>query len=123
MEVDEVMTKKINPFIYWLPRILSAIYILFLSLFSLDGFSPELSLWETLVGLFIHNIPQLILLVILIAAWRYEIVGGIGFIAVGLFYLAMISRHELWSAAAIIAGPALLIGVLFIINWIQKRKL
>lgn len=54
------MTKKINRFVYWLPRILSIIFILFLSLFSLDVISPELSFWEILVGLFMHNIPQLI---------------------------------------------------------------
>ncbi len=117
------MENKNNRFMFWAPRVLSIIFILFLSLFSLDVISPELSFWEILVGLFMHNIPQLILLVILIAAWRYEIIGGIGFIAAGLFYLAMISRHELWSAALIIAGPALLIGVLFIINWFEKRKL
>ena len=124
------MEKKINKFIYWTPRILSIIFICFLALFSLDVISPELSFWQIVVGLFMHNIPVFILLVILLISWKHEIVGGIVFILAGILYVAMISMNifrnsfewymVIWILT--IAGPAFFIGILFIINWLKKRN-
>lgn len=119
------MKEKINKSIYWTPRILGIIFILFLMIFSLDIFQPGLTAWQIAVGLFMHNIPTLLLLLSLIISWRYEIVGGVAFILAGLVYvllLAMNPKFEwfmlFWSA--IIAGQAFLVGILFIINWREK---
>src|SRR3989344_7951437 len=105
------MKKKINKYIYWAPRILSIIFILFLMLFSLDIFEMNLNFWGTLLGLFMHNIPALILLVIVIISWKREIVGGIAFILAGLIYITLLLVNilkdpSLWSL--IIAGPSFL---------------
>jgi len=122
--------KKINKFIYWAPRILSIIFILFLAMFSLDIFDMKLDFWGTVLGLFMHNIPALILLVILLISWKHEIVGGITFISAGILYIMIILTNTLKSSfewymvsySLIIAGPALLIGILFIINWLKKKN-
>ena len=116
-----------NKFIYWTPRILSIIFILFLALFSLDVFSPGLSYWQIAVGLFMHNIPALVLLVVLLISWKYEIVGGIAFILAGLLYifLLLIKPRLEWYMlfwALQISGPAFLIGILFIIGWFKKKN-
>lgn len=124
------MEKKINRFIYWTPRIVSIIFILFLAMFSLDIFGQGYSFWETVVGLFMHNIPVFISLIILLISWKYEIVGGIAFISAGLLYVVMIIMNALqgsfeWymlSWILTIAGPAFFIGVLFIVNWIKKHN-
>ena len=84
------MRKKINKFIFWTPRILSTVFILFLMLFSLDVFDMKSGFWGTIVGLFMHNLPSLLLLIILIISWKYEIVGGIAFILVGILYIVNI---------------------------------
>jgi hypothetical protein len=123
------MEQKINKYIYWTPRILSIIFICFLALFSLDVISPELSFWQIAVGLFMHNIPVFILLAFLIISWKREIVGGVAFISAGILYIVMILMNILrnsfeWymvSWILTIAGPAFLIGILFIINW-RKRQ-
>ena len=124
------MEKKINKFIYWTPRILSIIFICFLALFSLDVISPELSFWQIVVGLFMHNIPVFILLIVLLISWKHEIVGGVVFILAGTLYVVMMLMNILrnsfeWYMASwilTIAGPAFLIGILFIINWLKKRN-
>jgi hypothetical protein len=120
------MEDKINKFIYWTPRILSIIFIVFLSLFSLDVFDMKLSFWETALGLFMHNIPVIFLLIVLLISWKREIIGGIVFTLAGIFYGVMMSRDSLEggmvSAILVIAVPALVIGILFIINWLKKRK-
>lgn len=124
------MTKKINKYIYWTPRILAIIFILFLALFSLDVISPEFTLLQIAVGLFMHNIPVFILLAVLLISWKYEIVGGVVFILAGVLYTAMILMNGLrhppdgfvLMSLLIIAGPAFLIGILFMTNWFQKDK-
>lgn len=121
------MAKKINRFLYWTPRVLSIIFILFLAMFSLDVFEGHYGFWGTILGLFMHNIPSLVLLIVLIISWRYEIVGGIVFILAGLLYVIMATRRTLeWHTALCwsltIAGPAFLIGILFMINWFKKKQ-
>jgi hypothetical protein len=121
------MTKKVSGFIYWTPRILSILFICFIAMFSLDVISPELSFGQIVIGLLMHNIPTLILLIILIISWKYEIFGGIAFLLAGFFYIIFTARSETawyialsWSLT--IAGPAFLIGILFLVNWFKKQQ-
>ncbi|MBU1953576.1 hypothetical protein KKH03_01225, partial [Patescibacteria group bacterium] len=86
-------------------------------LFSLDVFEENLSFWEIALGLFIHNIPALILLIIVIISWKHELVGTIGFILAGIFYILLIFIGKVlmngfdWLIAlnwsGMIAGPAI----------------
>jgi hypothetical protein len=121
------MKKNINKFIYWTPRILGIIFILFLMMFSLDIFQPGLTVWQIIIGLFMHNIPALILLIFLIISWKHEIVGGIVFILAGLLYIFLLATSShfewymlIWSLT--ISGPAFLVGILFLINWFKKKN-
>lgn len=124
------MAKKKNDSIYWAPRILSICFILFLCLFSLDMISPELTLQQILIGLFMHNIPVFILTAVLIISWKYEIVGGIIFILAGLVYAINMLTHALRAGpegfplapVLLIAGPAFVIGFLFLRAWLRKRR-
>lgn len=119
--------------IYWLPRILSILFILFLSLFSLDIFDSCNSFLSCVLGLFIHNIPSIILIVLLIVAWKYDIIGGIVFISAGILYMIILLTanilnnpdFELYmlSWSLIISGPAFVIGILWILSWKNKKKI
>lgn len=128
--------KKISRFLYWVPRILSILFILFLALFSLDVFDGNYGFWGTMLALFMHNIPSLILLVVLLIAWRHEWVGGVVYILAGIAFIILTAVRVLhstpppgesigWPAfiipSLIIAGPALLVGILFFVNWHKKR--
>jgi hypothetical protein len=121
--------RKVGKFIYWTPRILSILFILFLALMSLDIFGNNYTFWETIIGLFMHNLPSLILLVILIISWKHEIVGGIAFILAGFLYIGFILKNIIstgfeWymlSWTIQISGIAFLIGYLWILNWKKKR--
>jgi hypothetical protein len=118
---------KINKFIFWTPRILAIIFLLFLALFSLDVFGNGLSFWQTVVAFLMHNIPVFVLLIVLLISWKHEIVGGIAFILAGLLYVALIlinKPFEWYLLAWIIqiSGVAFFIGVLFLVGWFRKRK-
>lgn len=119
---------QVNKYRVWTPRILSIAFILFLMMFSLDVFEPGLSAGEIALGLFMHNIPALILLAVVVISWKREIVGGIVFIIVGILFtvrmLATMTMNQFeldGLSQLIIAGPAFLIGILFILNWLKKR--
>ena len=118
---------KVSKFVYWTPRVLSIIFLAFLALFSLDVFDAELNFWQTLLALFMHNIPVLVLLSVLIISWKREIVGAIVFILAGILYaiLAISGADNLLMVLAWIAqisGVAFIIGGFFLANWLKKRK-
>jgi hypothetical protein len=122
-----LMAKKVNKYIYWIPRIFSILFIMFLTLFSLDVFDLNLGFWGTILAFLIHSIPSIVLTIILIIAWRYELVGGIAFILAALAYIILLIvsavRSGQWFRLAwsmTIAGPAFAIGILYLIGWKQK---
>ena len=118
--------------LFWLPRILSMVFISFLTMFSLDVFEPGLSFREILLGLIMHNIPSIIMILVLVIAWKWDLVGAISYFAVALIYLGLVTFNVInaelkwylaisWSMT--IAGPAALIGVLYLIGWLKKRSI
>ena len=125
------MENNISKSLYWTPRILSIIFLLFLAMFSLDVFEMGLTAWQIAIGLFMHNIPVFILAIILWISWKHEIVGGIVYILAGTSYIILtitgaITSQLPWyialSRSLILAGPAFLIGILFLIGWFKKNK-
>jgi len=125
-----MVKKRVSKFLYWSPRILAVIFILFLFLFSLDIFDMHLGFWGTVLGLIMHNIPSLILLGVLLISWKkHEIVGGIAFILAGVAYFLIVLINTLRGSSGelsqlfwvlLISGPAILIGILFLINWFKE---
>lgn len=118
-------------FLYWLPRILCILVIAFISMFALDSFNPALSLGQQLLAFLIHMIPSLVLIILLIIAWKWELVGSIIFTLIGLGASPFIFIHNynmnnsvLMSLGIIgvITFPFILIGVLFFINYKKHRK-
>lgn len=123
------MMRNYRNILYWAPRILCILAILFISLFALDSFSPELSIWQQLGGFFIHLIPSYILLAILLVAWKWEYIGGLIFIFIGLIFSPIIFfhnyniNHSIWVSLGIIMSitfPFIVVGILFI--WSHKMK-
>jgi hypothetical protein len=116
----------------WLPRILSIAAILFISIFSLDVFSPGTPFWQQIGGFFIHNIPSFILLGILILAWNHEFSGGIGFIITGIIMSILIfimnykrTGSDLGQSllvVALIGIPIIVVGILFLFSYYIKKK-
>ena len=116
---------------YWLPRVLCILAILFISLFALDSFSPELTIWQQLGAFFIHLIPSFILLAFLLVAWKWELIGGIIFMVIGLGFSPLIfihnykMNHSVGMSLGIITAitiPFVVVGLLFLISNRLKKK-
>src|SRR5271165_6509334 len=117
------MRSKSKWLLYWAPRILTILFAMFISIFALDVFDEHLPFWSLVLALFMHLVPTFIMLVVLALAWKREWVGGLGFVALGMLYLYMFGGRFPWFTYALIAGPAFLIGTLFVLNWIFRNEL
>ena len=110
-----------NKILYWTPRILSIIYIIFLSLFAMDVFGESYSFLETIVALFMHLIPSLILAGITFLAWKKEKAGGIIFILLGIIFTIFFNTYREIISFLLISLPIFIIGILFLMNHFKKK--
>jgi len=117
--------------IHWLPRILCILAILFISMFALDSFAPELTFWQQILGFLIHLIPSYILIIFLIVAWKWELIGGMIFMILGFGFMPFIytmnyhMNHSVWISLSIILAinfPFVVVGGLFILSHFLKKK-
>ena len=112
---------NLNKILYWSPRVLGIIFILFLGLFAFDVFGTGEPVWAQALGFLIHLIPNFILAAVLVLAWKNELVGGATFFIAAVVFLAFF-RND-WPEALIIEGPLFLIGGLFLVHhFYQERR-
>ncbi len=113
-----------------LPRILSIFAIGFISLFALDSFEHG-TLGEQILAFLLHMIPSFVLMIILAIAWKWELIGGILYILLGIVLSPFIfthnyrMNHSIWislEVIALITFPFILAGSLFVWSHYMKRK-
>ncbi|MDZ7615225.1 MAG: hypothetical protein U5K51_17130 [Flavobacteriaceae bacterium] len=116
---------------YWLPRGLCIAAILFVSMFALDAFSPGLTIWQQIGAFLIHLIPSFILAALLALAWKWEFLGGILFLIIGIVFTPIIFQHNyrmnhsVWMSLYIIlliTVPFILVGILFLTDYKKRQK-
>ena len=111
---------KNGKILYLAPRILSIVFILFISLFALDVFSMEGTLVEKIGGFLIHLIPTYFLIAILLIAWKKERLGG--FLFIFLFILFAFVFGNWRSTTLLLFSPLLLIAILFWLSTLSADK-
>jgi hypothetical protein len=118
------MNKTLERFLFWTPRVAGILFAVFISLFAFDVFDEGLGFWETVLALFIHLIPSIMLAAAVWAAWKREWVGAVLFIGWAVWYVAFFLEREFhWSAYALVAGIPAIIGLLFLAGWIWKKQI
>jgi hypothetical protein len=117
--------------IHWIPRIICILAILFISMFAADAFAPGLTIWQQIGAFLMHLIPSFILLAFLIVAWKWELIGGVIFTAIGVVLSPLIFQHNYamnqslsmsLSIVLMITFPFIVVGILFIISHYMKKK-
>lgn len=116
------MTKSNRGVLFWAPRILTILFALFMSVFALDVFAETKGFLQTLTALVLHLMPTFLVVVLLVLAWRWELVGVIAFAALAITYMVVMWGRFPWVTYATISGPLLLISVLFLLSWWQRFR-
>ncbi len=115
------MTESARGVLFWAPRILTILIALFSSVFALDVFGETKGFLQTVTALLLHLIPTFLVVVLLVLAWRWELVGVIAFAGSGILYtVAMLGRGFPLATYAMISGVLLLISVLFFLSRRQR---
>ena len=106
----------------WLPRILTIIFICFISMFALDEFSDPNGFWLNLAGFLIHLVPSFALIICLILAWKKPLIGGIIFIFLSVVFTFAFDTYEDVVTLLIISFPLLLVGILYLVDFHLRKK-
>lgn len=122
---------KTLPLLFWTPRVLCILAILFVSIFALDAFDPKLSFSQQILGFLIHLTPVYILIALLVVAWRWELVGGLLLTAFGmvaspfLFVMNYQRTQSVWVGVLVVACislPFIVVGLLFVWHHLMAKK-
>ena len=117
--------------LHWAPRVLTILAILFVSMFSLDAFQAGIPFKQQILDWLMHMIPSFLLIIVLLIAWKWENIGGIIFLSLGLAFTPYLfwgnysHNHSIWLSLLIILTvtfPFILVGVLFMLSYHTKRK-
>lgn len=97
----------------------------------MDAFSHGESTWDQIIGFLMHLIPSFVLIGILLVAWKWEKIGGIIFILLGLGLSPFIFNHNYamnnsismsLGIIALITIPFMVVGILFLVSHYRKKK-
>jgi hypothetical protein len=130
MEVPKNRSPRPASTIRWAARTLGILAIAFISLFALDAFEEGAGLGQKIVVFLLHMIPSFGLIIVLIIAWKLELVGGILMTLAGLAASAFVyslnygRSHSVprgLQTAAMIGVPFVIVGLLFMISHFLHR--
>jgi hypothetical protein len=100
------------------------------SLFALDSFDHG-TFGEQILSFLMHMIPSFVLIIILAIAWKWELIGGLLYILLGIGLSPFIythnyrMNHSVWMSLEVIAlitFPFILAGVLFLLSYFRDKK-
>lgn len=111
--------------IRWTPRVLSICLVVLLFMLSLDVFEIDATLTELLLAFLMHNIPALILTLVIILSWKKPWIGAIIFALAGLFYIVFLlfmDRPLMFGAIMTLSLPAFISSVFYYLDFRQSKK-
>lgn len=110
--------------LFWLPRILSILLCLFIFSFSLDVFEEGISLQDALIGLFMHNIPNFVVIFMTFLGFKNALYGALGFGILSIFLMGIVIQNMgIGNPAFLIFGiPSLVIAGLYAYQVHQEKK-
>ncbi len=97
------------------------LYAFALLVFAADVFSKDQNISQTLIDLVLHFIPTVIVLLLVVIAHQRPLIGSIIFAVNGIVYIITGWDNLHWTAHLLIAGPLMLISILYIISYKSNR--
>lgn len=117
-----VLSERLSRLVYRIPRIAGIIIAIFISLFALDVFEMDGTIWEKIGGFIIHAAPALIFGLVMFFAWKKPLIGAIVFGLGAVYFLRFIlfGRFFGFPNFLIFFSPLAAISILFYLNWKWK---
>ena len=106
----------------WAPRILLIAFGLLLAMFSLDVFKEGQGVVETGLAFVVHNIPSIIVGLVVFAAWRREWFGVVACLVLAAAWIMWALGRFPLVTYFIMTGPLFFIAALYAVNWQLRRR-
>ena len=106
----------------WAPRLLLIVFALFLVIFSFDVFEEGKGALEIAFGFVLHNIPSMMLGLLVFAAWRREWIGALACPVLAVVYIGWGWGRFPTSVYFVMTTPLFLIAALYAANWKLRRS-
>lgn len=100
--------------LYWAARILVILFAAFISIFSLDVFGEGYGFPGLLLALFMHMLPTIGVVIVLLIAWKWEFTGGVIFLLLAIAFTFFFDTYEDVLTLLTISGPPFIAGSLFV---------
>lgn len=112
------VSHRLARIIHWAPRVAALLIIFFVGLFSLDVFGTGAPPLEVLAAFLMHNLPSLVMLVLLVFAWKRPVVGFVAFLIAAAAFATLFVR-DLYALPNLLLFvlPILLVASLFYADW------
>lgn len=107
------MSTTARNLLHWTPRVLGALYAVFISIFAFDVWGTGESFWYEMAGFLIHLIPTYLIVAALLIAWKNPRLGGILFIFLATAFGLVFGWREP-ETLLLLALPPTVVGLLFI---------
>ena len=116
------MQKRVIGWFCWIPRVSAILFTFLISLFSLDIFSSKKGVFSLLLSLLVHLLPVFFLVLVIVVAWKHELLGSLFFFVLGLFYFSVAFQRGFHAGALFIPVAMLCIGLLFFLGFLVKSR-
>lgn len=113
--------KTSRKILLWAPRMLLIAFALFLVIFSLDVFQEGRGAMEIGRAFVVHNIPSLIVGLVVFLAWRREWIGVVACLVLAVAWIVWALGRFPLVTYFIMAGPLFLIAALYAVDWHLRR--
>jgi hypothetical protein len=114
----------LSKFLYFTPRIVGILMIIFVSFLALDVFTEGGNFWKQLLAFITHNPPSMFLAILMVFAWRKPVIGFIIFGLIAVYFSRVVFDADFGPRNFILfVAPLALISGLFWINWKWKDEM
>ncbi len=96
---------------------IGVLYALALLVFALDVFNKEQSISQTFSDVFLHLIPTVVVFLFVFVGYKNPLIGAIICLVSALIYIISGWSNLHWTAHVLIAGPLLVLSILYIISY------
>ncbi|MEN6350304.1 MAG: hypothetical protein ABFD08_13020 [Syntrophomonas sp.] len=100
--------------ILWAARLMAFLFVVLLTVVSLDSFSGAEPVSKKLVGFITHAMPALAVLLVLLVYWRNLFYSGIAFIVISVAFTVFFKTYTNIYSFLFLSIPLAIIALMFI---------
>jgi hypothetical protein len=113
--------KKTKPQIL-IARTLSVVMILFFTLFSLDAFGGDVSIWFQIGGFLIHMLPTFVIILATLLSWRNPKLGGFAFLLLSALSVVFFRSYRNIYTFVLVSGLPMTIGAILLLGQNKRSR-